>query len=135
MSKNKGLLGTAAFFTLATCAGHTAGTFMPVPPEQTDVVAGLEVMQRTMVPMPVGAARSFATLLDGNSVGLSIWMLISGLMFIAAARSAKPDRPSLVLNTLGMAALAVLCAFYFFPVPAVFLAIAAAAGGAAATRS
>jgi len=134
MNTNKALLGTAAFFTLVTCAGHTMGTFMPVPPEQADVVAGLEVMQRTMVPMPVGAARSFATLLDGNSIGLSIWMLVSGLMFIAAARAARPDKVSLALNSAGMGALALLSAFYFFPVPAACLAVAAVAGGVAAVR-
>ena len=91
-------------------------------------------MQRTMVPMPVGAARSFATLLDGNSIGLSIWMLVSGLMFIAAARAARPDKVSLALNSAGMGALALLSAFYFFPVPAACLAVAAVAGGVAAVR-
>lgn len=135
MSKQtKILLYIAAFFTLATCLGHTAGTFMEIPADQIEVRGGYEAMKHVYVPMPVGSPRSFATLFDGNSIGLSVWLLIAGLMFIAFARNPKPDRWLLILNTAGMGGLAVVSLLYFFPVPVIFLAIATVAGGMAAKR-
>ena len=56
------LLRVAATLSLITAAGHTVGTFMPVPPEQTQMHATIATMKATMVPMPVGSPKSYADL-------------------------------------------------------------------------
>jgi len=47
------LLRIAATLSLVTGLGHTAGTFMPVPPEQTQMHATIATMKATMVRIPL----------------------------------------------------------------------------------
>jgi len=51
------LLRIAATLSFLTAAGHTIGTFMPVPPEQNQMHATIAIMKATMIPMPVGSSQ------------------------------------------------------------------------------
>jgi hypothetical protein len=117
------LLRLGAFFILFTFAGHTVGTFMEIPPEQVEVAATHAVMERTQVPMPMGSPKSYAAIFHGNSLAVSLYLLVTGLAYLLG-----PDRRSLTLHALGMGGLAALSAVYFFPVPAVCTGLAAALG-------
>lgn len=117
----------AAVLSLITCLGHTVGTFMPIPPEQTAVQATIATMKVTMVPMPVGAARSYMQILDGNNVCTALFLLLCAALLFAIARSpAAPAANSiLVITAVALAAFAVISFIYFFPVPTVVTAVAA----------
>jgi hypothetical protein len=121
------LLRLAAALVMITCVGHTVGTFMPIPPEQTAMHATVAVMKATMIPMPVGDARSYMQILDGNNLVSSLFMLMCALQLVAI--SSLPQQRSmkgiLILIALALAAFAFISAFYFFPVPAILTGAAA----------
>jgi len=123
------LLHIAAVLSLLTGAGHTAGTFMPVPPEQTQMLATIATMKATLVPMPVGAARSYMEILDGNNFCTSFLLLLcAGLLFSVARAAKEPAVDRVILLTgLALAAFSLISFRYFFPPPAVFTGIAALA--------
>lgn len=121
------LLRIAAAFSWLTAAGHTIGTFMPVPPEQAQMHATIATMKATLVPMPVGAARSYMQILDGNNLCTSLFLLLCGALLLAVARAAKTqvvDRVVL-LTAAALAGISLLSFCYFFPVPGVLTALAA----------
>jgi hypothetical protein len=121
------LLRIAATFSLITAAGHIFGTFMPVPPEQTQMHATIAIMKATLVPMPVGAARSYMQILDGNNLCTSLLLLLCGALLFAIAGAVKAqvvDRVVL-LTAAALAGVSLLSFVYFFPVPGVFTALAA----------
>jgi uncharacterized membrane protein len=121
------LLRIAAALCLVTCLGHTIGTFKAIPQEQTSMRDTVVVMQQTMVPMPIGSARSYMQILDGNNLCTSLFLLFCGLLLLvlaSAARSPVSDRVTL-LTALALAGFAMISAFYFFPVPVIFTGVAA----------
>ncbi|MEM8484782.1 MAG: hypothetical protein AAF564_04500 [Bacteroidota bacterium] len=121
------LLRIAAGLALLTCLAHLAGTFMEIPPEQTAVLEAVEVMEETMVPMPVGSAKSYKQILDGNNLSTALLLLLCSLLLFAASGSPKDaatDR-TILLAALGLIGFAVLSIMYFFPVPAVSTGVAA----------
>ncbi len=130
------LIRIAATLSLITCLGHTVGTFMAVPPEQTAMHAAIATMKATMVPMPVGAARSYMQILDGNNICTAVFLLLcAALLFsIASLPSAKATNRILVLAAGALAAFAVVSALYFFPVPTAFTGVAAVLSVIARTR-
>lgn len=127
------LLRIAAFLVLFTCAGHTMGTFMPVPPEQTRMLETIEIMKGTMIPMPLGSPKSYWEVFHGNNVGMSLFLLVTGIAFILLSRAAN-NAPIEVLLSLGMLGLCVISALYFFPVPAICTGVAGLLGIAAAKK-
>ncbi len=132
------LLRIAGALTLFTFLGHTAGTFMPVPPEQAEVARTTAVMKATLVPMPIGRAQSFSDLFRGNNLAVSLYLLVAGLSFFFFSGKdglAGGGRRHLLLHSAGMAALALISAVYFFPLPAVCTGIAALLGFIAAKKA
>ena len=121
------LIRIAATLSLITCLGHTVGTFMAVPPEQTAMHATIATMKATMVPMPVGAARSYMQILDGNNICTALFLLLCAALLFAIA--GLPSVPAtirvLVVTAVALAAFAVISFIYFFPVPTVFTGVAA----------
>jgi hypothetical protein len=121
------LLRIAAVFSLITCVGHTIGTFMPVPPEQAQMQATIATMKATLVPMPVGSARSYMEILDGNNLCTSLLLLFCAAVLFAVSRAARERVVNRVitLTALALAGVSALSFRYFFPVPGVFTGLAA----------
>lgn len=133
----KTLLRIAAALCLLTCLGHTVGTFMPIPDDQTAMKETVSIMQRTMIPMPVGSPRSYMQILDGNNLCTSLLLLLLGawlLTMAAAAKNALTDR-SVAIAASALAGFAVISAAYFFPLPVVFTGLASALSFLALRRS
>jgi hypothetical protein len=130
------LLRTAAVLSLITCIGHTIGTFMPVPPEQAQMHATIATMKATLVPMPVGSPRSYMELLDGNNICTSVLLLLCAAVLFSLSRAAKEQVTNriITLTALSLAAISALSFRYFFPVPGVFTALAAALAFVALSR-
>lgn len=126
----------AATLSLITALGHIVGTFMTVPPEQTAMHATIATMKATMVPMPVGATRSYMQILDGNNLCTAVLLLLCAVLLFAIASlpsAAATDRV-LVVTAAALAAFAIVSAIYFFPVPTVFTAVAAVLSVVARSR-
>jgi hypothetical protein len=121
------LLRLAAALTLLTCLGHTIGTFMPIPPEQVAMHETIDVMKKTMIPMPVGTARSYRQILDGNNLCTSLFLLLCGtqLIVISNAPKSKTTDRMIIVSAIGLLGFTIISAFYFFPVPTVFTGFAA----------
>lgn len=130
------LLRSAAALSLLTCLGHTVGTFLPVPPDQTRMLATLDAMRETMVPMPVGAARSYVEILDGNNFCTSLLLgLCATLLFVvsSAPRDRIVDRV-VTVTALALLGISALSFRYFFPPPAIFTGLAALLAAASLLR-
>lgn len=127
------LLRVAAFLVLFTCAGHTYGTLAPIPPDQTQMIATLEQMKTTMIPMPLGSPKSYGQILDGTNLSVSVYLLITGLILLALSRNraAGADTAVLLITSVGLLLVAGLSAVYFFPLPAICTGVAALLGFAA----
>jgi hypothetical protein len=121
------LIRIAATFSLVTCLGHTVGTFMTVPPEQTAMHATIATMKATMVPMPVGAARSYMQILDGNNICTALLLLLCAVLLFAISGlpSVAATNRVLVITAVVLAAFAIISLLYFFPIPSLFTGIAA----------
>lgn len=125
MKKTK--LRIAAVLVLLTGLAHTAGTFMPIPPEQTEVANAVQVMKSTLVPMPVGQKQSYADIFLGTNLIVSLFLLVSAFSFWSGALAdydSLSARRSLIMHAVSMLTFAVVSAMFFFPVPAIFTAIA-----------
>jgi hypothetical protein len=131
------LLRIAAALVFLTCVGHTIGTLMEVPPEQTAMHATIATMKATMIPMPVGAARSYMQILDGNNLCTSLLLFLCGAQLLAIAK--VPSSPTtnrvILITALGLGGFALISAMYFFPVPTVFTSLAAVLSFIARSRS
>ena len=131
------LVRIAATLCLVTGAGHVVGTFMAVPPGQTDMHAAIATMKATRVPMPVGTPRTYMQILDGNNLCTAVLLLLAAALLFAIA--GPPDAPAtdrvLVVTSVALAAFSVISSFYFFPVPAVFTGVAAVLCLVARSRS
>jgi hypothetical protein len=121
------LLRISAVLSLITCVGHTIGTFMPVPAEQTQMHATIATMKATLVPMPVGSARSYMEILDGNNICTSLLLLFCAAVLFAVSRAAREPVINRVvtLTALALAAVSALSFRYFFPVPGLFTGLGA----------
>jgi hypothetical protein len=76
----------AALFLFLTGFSHTFGTFMEIPKDQVEVLAGYEVMQKTIVPMPFGVGRSYAEIFLGTNLSVSLFLFLVGAVFILLAK-------------------------------------------------
>jgi hypothetical protein len=131
------LLRIAASLSLFTAFGHTAGIFMPVPPEHTEVLALLDAMKRTMVTLPMGTLRSAEALLDGANFCASVVLaLCAAVLFAVATAKNEPviDRV-ILLNGVALLSLSVISAIYFFPAPTICTGLAGVLAIWAATRA
>ena len=130
MLKSSTLLRLAALLVLITCLGHTWGTFAPVLPEQVEVAKAVAVMETTVVPMPMGKAQSFADIFFGTNLSVSLLLLLccALLLLLSRAPLSGNEKSILAVVSLGLTALAVISALYFFPLPAVCTGIAALLG-------
>jgi hypothetical protein len=120
-------LRVAAALSLTTCVGHTIGTFMVVPPEQTQIHATIASMKATLVPMPVGSPRSYMEILDGNNLSTSLFLAVCAALLFSVARARREPLVDQVIGitALGLAGMSVISFRYFFPAPAVFTGLAA----------
>lgn len=109
---------------------------MPVPAEQVQMHATIATMKATLVPMPVGSARSYMEILDGNNICTSVFLLLcAALLFtLSRAESERVTNRVIALTALGLAAISALSFRYFFPVPGVFTALAAVLAFVARSR-
>lgn len=130
------LLRIAAVLSLITCVGHTIGTFMPVPAQQTHMQATIATMRATLVPMPIGSARSYLEILDGNNICTSLFLLLCAAMLFAVSRAAREPVVNRIVTLTALALLGVsaISFRYFFPVPGVFTGVAALLAFAALGR-
>jgi len=130
------LLRTAAVLSLITCVGHTVGTFMPVPAEQTQMHATIATMKATLVPMPIGGPRSYMEILDGNNLCTSLLLLFCAAVLFGVSRAAREQVVNrvILLTCLALAGVAVLSFRYFFPVPGLFTGLGAVLGLIALSR-
>lgn len=122
-------LRLSSLLSLLTCLAHTAGTFMPVPPEQKAVANAVQVMKNTLVPMPTGVQQSYADIFLGTNLIVSLLLLISSIVFWLAAnadRSVPFVKKIAVVHAIAMLAVSAISGLFFFPVPAVFTGIAGA---------
>lgn len=122
------LLRTAATLVLATALGHIAGTLMPIPAEQTAMLATVETMKATQVPMPIGSPRTYMQILDGNNFSTSLLLLLCAAQLFAIAGTPRQAATNRVLmgTAAALAGFAFISGFYFFPAPTVLTAVAAA---------
>ncbi len=99
------LLRIAAVLAFITCLGHTIGTFMEVPAEQTAMHETIAQMKRTMVPMPVGPARSYMQILDGNNLCTSLLLGLCGalLLIVSKGPASSATRRITLLTALALA--------------------------------
>jgi hypothetical protein len=131
------LLRLAASLSLFTAVGHTAGIFMPIPPEQTDLFALWKAMQVTMVPLPMGSPRSVVALLDGANFCTTVLLALCAALLFAVASAKKEPLVDRVIVLTGGALLAcsVLSAIYFFPLPIICTGLGGVLALVAAIRS
>ena len=123
------LLRIAAGLVLFTCIGHTIGTFMPLPPEEVELVKVENAMKSALVPFPIGKSQSFFDILLGANLSLSVFLLITGLSFLFMEDNTNTtNRKLLLLNSLGLVAIGIISAIYFFPVPAMCTGVAGILG-------
>lgn len=126
------MLRLAAFFTLFTCVGHTIGTIQGFPKDDITVSSVFELMRQTHVTMPFGNPQTFATLLLGANLCVSVFLLVSGLIFVVFSTAdgalTNRDKRILLLNSLGMLWTGIICVLCFFPLPAVCTGLAAVFG-------
>ena len=123
------LLRIAAGLVLFTCVGHTIGTFMPLPPEEVELVKVENAMKSALVPFPIGKSQSFFDILRGANLSLSVFLLITGLSFLFMEDNTNTtNRKLLLLNSLGLVAIGIISAIYFFPVPAMCTGVAGILG-------
>lgn len=122
------LLRAAATLVLLTGVSHLVGTLMPIPAEQTTMLATVATMKATLVPMPIGASRSYMQILDGNNFCTAVLLLLCAAQLFAV--SGAPRQPAtnrvLVITAVALATFAILSGLYFFPVPTALTAVAAA---------
>ena len=125
--KQRTLLYAAALGAFITAVGHTIGIFTPIPAEQTEVSAAYNMMQRTMVPLPMGVKHSYAEIFFGNNILLSVFLAVMAAIFAMLAGSELNRDLKRVLFALGCgaAAVSIVSAFCFFPLPAVLTGMAA----------
>jgi hypothetical protein len=130
------LLRASATLALITCVGHTVGIFLPIPAEQVEMHATIAVMKTTMIPMPVGQPRSYLQILDGNNFCTSLLLLLlaAQLFAISGAPGGESSNKVVLISALALGALAAISARYFFPVPTLLTALAAALSILALTR-
>ena len=96
----------------------------------------IAIMRKTMVPMPVGSARSYMQILDGNNLCTSLLLLLCGVLLLvlaSAARSLVVDRLTQII-ALALAGMSIISAVFFFPIPVVFSGLAAVLSFGALTR-
>lgn len=78
-----------------------------------------------------------ADIFFGNNIAVSLFLLISGLGFLVFAGKGGLEgagRRLLLLNSLGMAGVAIISSVYFFPLPAACTGLAAVLGFVAARK-
>ncbi|MCB1193503.1 MAG: hypothetical protein H7A23_22565 [Leptospiraceae bacterium] len=122
------LLRIAAGLILFTCVGHTFGTFMPIPSEETEMINAADIMKTTLVPMPIGKKQSYFDILLGANICLSIYLLITGLSFILFSSEDNTNRKLLLLHSTGLIGVAIVSGLYFFPLPALCTGFAGVLG-------
>jgi hypothetical protein len=126
------LLRVAAFLTLFTFVGHTFGALSGPKLDQEAAATTFGMMQQTMVPFPFGPDKSIATIMFGANIGLSVYLLLAGLLCIAVSTrkdgSEARDKQVIALNSLGLIAMGVISIFCFFPLPAACTGIAGVLG-------
>lgn len=132
----KALLYTAASLAMLTCIVHLIGTYMPIPPEQTEVARVVATMNATLVPMPVGSAKTYLQILNGNNLGTALLLLVCSAQLVGAATSGPSAAASraIAITAAGLVGFAVISFTHFFPIPALFTGVAAALS-IAATRA
>ncbi len=121
------LVRIAATLSLITCAGHAVGTLMAVPPDQIGMHNTIATMKATMVPMPVGSARSYMQILNGNNICTVVLLLHCAILLFAVASLPGSVATNRVLMFIAaaLAAFAVVSVIYFYPLPAAFTGMAA----------
>lgn len=121
------LLKIAGLLALITAVIHLIGTFMPIPAEQTQVQDAIAVMNATLVPMPLGSAKSYMQILNGNNFGTALLLLICALQLFVAARSdsSQISKRTISIAGVGLAGFALISLTYFFPIPAILTGLAA----------
>lgn len=121
------LIYISAFFVLITCLSHMVGTLMEIPENQLAMRETVEIMENTMVPMPIGEPRSYMEILDGNNFVTSLFLFVCSIQLISIARlpvDSITDR-ILLFNAVGLCGFSIISGFYFFPIPSIFTGISA----------
>jgi hypothetical protein len=124
------LLRVAAFLILFTFLGHTFGAFSAFPAEQVERAQVFARMQSKVIPMPGTRNRSYAEILLGANICLSLFLLLSGLVFILESREKTSGRDPAVLlcHCVAMILVAGLSLEFFFPLPAICTGLAGGLG-------
>jgi hypothetical protein len=130
----KTLLYIAAFFTLFTFLGHSAGTLLPHPPESEAIGEVINQMYSTMVPMPIGSPRSLGQMAYGGNAFISLYFLVTGIFFLLLAKPGRQIPSLLLVNCIGIAAASIFSAIFYFPLPAICTGISAVLGFIAYAR-
>jgi hypothetical protein len=89
--------------------------------------ATIATMKATLVPMPVGSARSYMEILDGNNICTSLLLLFCAAVLFAVSRAAREQVVNRVvtLTALALGGVSALSFRYFFPVPGLFTGLGA----------
>lgn len=119
-------LRIAAFLSLFTFVGHTAHHFVANPQNDPGIAAVEQSMSETTVPLPMGVTRSITNLVDGYDWNLSLYLLVTGIIFILFSNQpvTGSGRNVLLVSSLGIGIAALLAAKFFFPLPAICLGLA-----------
>lgn len=130
MKNTQIILKIAASFMFLTFLGHTAGALKPVADTQGDMYTTYMLMKTTLVPMPIGAAKSYSDLMMGGSLCLSVFLFFVGTLFFSLSKQKNliQQKNILVMNSLSALCIAILSTIYFFPVPALFTGMAGLLG-------
>ena len=90
-----------------------------------------------MAPLPVGAARSYMQILDGNNLCTSLFLLVCAALLFSIAR--LPNAPAtnrvILIVALALAGFAIVSAMYFFAIPTALTGIASVLAIIARSRS
>lgn len=131
--KKQHFLYLSAFFALITFVGHSIGFLSNRALEELPAAATYELMKNTFVHFPLRTSRDIATLMLGLNLCLSVFLLMSGLIFIVSGKKANltwtsHDNAIVFFNSGGLLLAGLISAFCFFPFPAICLALAALFG-------
>ena len=115
-------LRIASVLTFVHCAGHTIGGLFGKPRNGPEEIAVKETMKGHVFNV-MGSMRSYWDFFFGYGLGVTITLLIQGLLFWQLATMSKANlawtRPILILFFFNFVAMSVVVWRYFFIAPAV----------------
>lgn len=108
------MLKIAGILVMFDAAIFFSGVLVQIPPEQTEVIKAAAVMKATIVPMPIGAPKTYADIFLGTNIIVALFLLLNGVTLVL-----KPSRKAALITALGLIVFGVVAYYKFLIITAV----------------